>query len=98
MVEAIARVSSYLEERPVGEGMMGKIAIVSRNSTTFTRTGELDEEALRELLQGIVDAEIAVYLGSGGSGEANALTIDELRRVYEIGVEVYRGRLPVYAN
>jgi 4-hydroxy-tetrahydrodipicolinate synthase len=77
---------------------MGKIAIVSRNSTTFTRTGELDEDALRALLRGIVDAEIAVYLGSGGSGEANALTIDELRRVYEIGVEVYRGRLPVYAN
>jgi len=77
---------------------MGKIAIVSRNSTTFTRTGELDEDALRTLLQGFVDAEIAVYLGSGGSGEANALTIDELRRVYKIGVEVYGGRLPVYAN
>ena len=77
---------------------MGKISIVSRNSTTFTRNGKLDEDALRTLLQGFVDSEIAVYLGSGGSGEANALTIDELRRVYEIGVEVYRGQLPVYAN
>jgi dihydrodipicolinate synthase/N-acetylneuraminate lyase len=77
---------------------MGKISIVSRNSTTFTRTMELDEDAFRASLQRYVDAEIAVYLASGGSGEASALTIDELRRVYEIGVEVYQGRLPVYAN
>jgi 4-hydroxy-tetrahydrodipicolinate synthase len=77
---------------------MGKIAIVSRNCTTFTKTGELDEDALRALLRGFVDAEIAVYLGSGGSGEANALSVDELRRVYQIGVEVYRGQIPVYAN
>ena len=77
---------------------MGKISIVSRNSTTFTRTGELDEDAFRASLQRYVDAEIAVYFASGGSGEANALTIDELRRVYTIGVEVFRGKLPVYAN
>ena len=77
---------------------MGKISIVSRNSTTFTRDGELDEDAFRASLQRYVDAEIAVYLASGGSGEANALTIDELRRVYRIGVEVFQGRLPVYAN
>lgn len=77
---------------------MGKIAIVSRNSTTFTRTGELDDDALRASLRRYVDAEIAVYLASGGSGEANALTIDELRRVYTIGVEVFQGKLPIYAN
>jgi len=77
---------------------MGKISIVSRNSTTFTRTRELDEDAFRASLQRFVESEIAVYLASGGSGEANALTIDELRRVYRIGVEVCQGQLPVYAN
>ena len=77
---------------------MGKISIVSRNSTTFTRAGALDEDAFRASLQRYVDAEIAVYLASGGSGEANALSIDELRRVYTIGVEVFQGKLPVYAN
>lgn len=77
---------------------MGTISIVSRNSTTFTRTGELDEDAFRASLQPYVDAEIAVYFASGGSGEANALTIGELRRVYRIGVEVFQGKLPVYAN
>ena len=77
---------------------MGTITIVSRNSTTFTRTKELDEDALRASLQRFVDSQIVVYLASGGSGEANALTIDELRRIYTIGVEVCRGKLPVYAN
>ena len=77
---------------------MPKISIVSRNSTTFTKSKELDEEALRQSLQRFVDSEIIVYLVSGGSGEANALTWDEIKRIYEIGVEVCKGKIPVYAN
>src|SRR6476646_7188116 len=77
---------------------MPKIIPLSRNCTTFTGTKELDEEAFRSSLQRFVDSEIVVFLASGGSGEANSLSWDELRRVYEIGVEVCRGKIPVYAN
>lgn len=77
---------------------MSAIAILSRNCTTFTKSNELDEEALRAFLQPFVDSKIAVFLGSGGSGEANSLTRDELRRVYEIGVDVCKGKIPVWAN
>jgi dihydrodipicolinate synthase/N-acetylneuraminate lyase len=45
-----------------------------------------------------VENRIGVYLASGGSGEGHVLSIDELRRVYAIGVEVCRGRVPVYTN
>jgi 4-hydroxy-tetrahydrodipicolinate synthase len=67
-------------------------------ATPFDDDGKLDEEALRLHLRRMIDANNAVYLGSGGAGEGHALTLDELSRVYEIGVEECKGRVPVYAN
>ena len=77
---------------------MSKIALLCRNVTTFAADKSLDESAFRESLQRFVDAGIGVYLASAGSGEGHALTRDELRRVYEIGVEVCKGKIPVAAN
>jgi 4-hydroxy-tetrahydrodipicolinate synthase len=64
----------------------------------FTTTKKLDEDAYRQSLQRFVDFKIGPFLASGGSGEANSLTWDEVRRVYEIGVEVCKGKVPLYAN
>lgn len=77
---------------------MADIDLYCFAATTFTRSGALDEAALREFLQRFIDARIGVYLGSGGGGEGHALTMPELRRVYEIGVEVCKGKVPVHAN
>jgi dihydrodipicolinate synthase/N-acetylneuraminate lyase len=73
-------------------------ALLCRNATTFDKSGEFDEEAFRQLLRGFVKARIGVYLASSGSGEGNALTHDELRRIYRIGVEECKGKVPVYGN
>ena len=67
-------------------------------ATPFTAGGDVDEAALRKHLRRMVDANVGVYLGSGGAGEGHALRADELRRVYEIGVDECRGRVPVHAN
>lgn len=77
---------------------MPNMTVICRNATTFTKTKELDEEAFRRSLQRFVDAGLGVYLASGGSGEGHALSWDELRRVYQIGVEVCKGKVPVNAN
>ena len=77
---------------------MPKISLLARNCTTFTATKELDADAYRTSLQRFVDFKIGPFLASGGSGEANSLSWEEVRRVYEIGVEVCKGRVPVYAN
>jgi len=77
---------------------MSKISLLARNCTMFSKTKELDEEAFRKSLQSFVDFKIGPFLASGGSGEANSLSRDELRRVYKIGVEVCKGKVPVYAN
>ncbi len=77
---------------------MSTVNLLARNCTLFTTTKALDEDAYRESLQRFVDFKIGPFLASGGSGEANSLSRDEVRRVYQIGVEVCRGKVPVYAN
>ena len=77
---------------------MPKVSLLARNCTLFTKTKQLDEDAYRRSLQRFVEFEVGPFLASGGSGEANSLSWDEVRRVYEIGVEVCKGKVPVYAN
>lgn len=77
---------------------MPNMTLLCRNATTFTKTKEFDEQAFRKFLQRFVDARLGVYLASGGSGEGHALSRDELRRVYQIGVEVCKGKVAVNAN
>ncbi|MEJ0097561.1 MAG: dihydrodipicolinate synthase family protein [Bauldia sp.] len=75
-----------------------KRTILCRNATTFARNGDIDEDAFRAFMQRFVDADVGVYIGTAGSGESHALSRDELFRLYSIGVEVCRGKVPVNAN
>jgi 4-hydroxy-tetrahydrodipicolinate synthase len=65
--------------------------------TPFDAQGRLDEEGLRSHLTRLADAGVGVYLAGGGSGEGFALTLAETRRIFEIGAETIKGRVPVRA-
>ncbi|MBI4191507.1 MAG: dihydrodipicolinate synthase family protein [Betaproteobacteria bacterium] len=77
---------------------MSGITLICRSGTPFTADGKLDEQGLRGYLHRFIDARLGVNLASGGSGEGHALSIAELKRVYEIGVEECKGKVPVFAN
>ena len=77
---------------------MSNLTLMCRVATTFAKDGELDEDAQRKFLQRFVDARLGVYLGSGGQGEGHTLSKSELRRLYQIGVGVCKGKVPVFAN
>ena len=77
---------------------MADLKMFCMSVTPFNTKGELDEEALRKLMRRLIDANLGVLLGSGGEGEGHALESDEARRLYEIGVEECKGKVPVYAN
>jgi 4-hydroxy-tetrahydrodipicolinate synthase len=77
---------------------MVELEILCMTVTPMNDDHSVDEGALREQLRRLVSARNGVYLGSGGSGEGHALSVKELRRVYEIGVEEAGGKVPVYAN
>lgn len=77
---------------------LSRIMITARVATPFRKDGEIDEEAFRQWLEKFVECQIGVLIGSCGSGEGGALTPAELTRLYEIGVEVCKGRVLVAAN
>lgn len=66
--------------------------------TPFTARDRLDEPALRQHLRRMAAAGLGVYLGSPGAGEGQFLTLREMRRLFEIGGEELRGKVPVYAT
>ena len=77
---------------------MREIALQCRAATVFKKGSGIDEDAFRQSLQRFIDNGIDVYLASAGSGEGFALTHDELKRVYEIGVDHCKGKIEVNAN
>jgi 4-hydroxy-tetrahydrodipicolinate synthase len=66
--------------------------------TPFTRSGELDETALRRLVRRQLEAGIHFLVPCGTTGESPTLDRHERRRVVEIVVEEAAGRVPVLAG
>jgi 4-hydroxy-tetrahydrodipicolinate synthase len=66
--------------------------------TPFTRRGDIDEPALRSLVEWQIAEGVHFLVPCGSTGEAATLTLAEHRRVVEITVEVAEGRLPVVAG
>ncbi len=66
--------------------------------TPFTRSGALDEAAVRRLARRQVDNGIHFLVPCGTTGENPTLTRAEHRRVAELVVEEVNGRVPVLAG
>jgi 4-hydroxy-tetrahydrodipicolinate synthase len=66
--------------------------------TPFTTSGEVDEPALRRLVEWQIAEGVHFLVPCGSTGEAATLTPSEQRRVVEITVEVAEGRVPVVAG
>src|SRR5262245_13803379 len=71
--------------------------IYSMSTVPFDAAGRLDEGALRAHLRYQAAGGVGVYLASYGSGEGQLMRREELRRLYEIGVQELKGKVPVYA-
>jgi 4-hydroxy-tetrahydrodipicolinate synthase len=66
--------------------------------TPFTRSGEVDESAVRRLARRQIDAGVHFLCPCGTTGESPTLTEAERLRVIEIVVEEANGRLPILAG
>ena len=66
--------------------------------TPFTRTGALDEAAVRRLARRQVDAGVHFLVPCGTTGETPTLTPDERRRIVEFVAEEADGRALVLAG
>lgn len=63
--------------------------------TPFTKEREIDENALRQLVDAQIDAGISGLVPMGTTGESPTLDHDEHMRVIEVVVEQADGRVPV---
>jgi len=66
--------------------------------TPFTKSGDLDEKAVRRLGRRQIDAGIHFLVPCGTTGESPTLTEDERVRIVEILVDEARGQVPVLAG
>lgn len=74
------------------------LPLICRTATPFAADLSVDVPALEAHLERLVAHGHGVYLASGGSGESHAMSRAEIRHVYEVGVAICRGRVPVFAN
>src|SRR4051812_32010170 len=66
--------------------------------TPFTRSGELDEGAVRRLGRRQIDAGIHFLVPCGTTGENPTLTLAERIRIVEILADEANGRVPILAG
>ena len=66
--------------------------------TPFTRSGDLDEPAVRRLGRRQIDAGIHFLVPCGTTGENPTLTLAERVRIVEILVDESRGQVPILAG
>ncbi|MBI1805234.1 MAG: 4-hydroxy-tetrahydrodipicolinate synthase [Ignavibacteriae bacterium] len=66
--------------------------------TPFTKSGDVDERALRRLVDFQITAGVEALLPTGTTGESVTLSDDEQIRVVEIVVNQTNGRVPVFAG
>jgi len=66
--------------------------------TPFTRSGDLDEAAVRRLARRQIDAGVHFLIPCGTTGEAPTLSDAERLRIVEIVVEEAAGKVPVLAG
>ncbi|MBB6448667.1 5-dehydro-4-deoxyglucarate dehydratase [Geomicrobium halophilum] len=64
----------------------------------FTEQGCIDEKALNENINFLVDEGLEAIFIACGSGEFHALSMDEYRQMIDVAIETTKGRVPVYAG
>lgn len=63
--------------------------------TPFTKSRDVDFDALERLTQHLIDGEVDYLVVQGTTGESATLTKDEKQRVLDCVVSVNNGRLPI---
>ena len=66
--------------------------------TPFMKAGELDEAALRALVDWQIAAGVHFLVPAGSTGEAATMSVEEHVRVVQVVAEQAKGRVPIVAG
>ena len=66
--------------------------------TPFTRDGDIDEEAYRQVIDLVIDAGCHGLISAGSTGQFFLMSHEERKRVFEVAADHVAGRIPVLAG
>lgn len=66
--------------------------------TVFDSEGEIDKEKNERFLQHLIDEGVHGLFVSGSTSEAPLMSIKQREKIIDIGVEVAKGKVPLYAG
>lgn len=66
--------------------------------TIFDSAGEIDRKKNEKFLQHLIDEGVHGIFVSGSTGEASLMSQEQRKEIIDIGVEVGKGKVPVYAG
>lgn len=66
--------------------------------TVFDSEGEIDKEKNERFLQNLIDEGVHGLFVSGSTSEAPLMSIKQREKIIDIGVEVAKGKVPLYAG
>jgi dihydrodipicolinate synthase/N-acetylneuraminate lyase len=76
---------------------MTQLIHVCHTPTLFSASGSVDEAAMQQHFERMIESGIAIGVGSPGAGEGQSLSDAEFGRVCSIAVDVAKHRVPIYA-
>jgi len=85
-----------LDQNRIGGKMFQ--GVITAIVTPFTENGDVDEPALRQLVNFQIESGVAGIVPCGTTGESPTLSYEEHNRVIDIVIEEARGRVPIIAG
>lgn len=72
--------------------------IVPPTVTVFDSEGEIDKEKMERFLQHLIDEGVHGLFVAGSTGEASLMSMKQRKEIIDIGVEVAKGKVPLFAG
>jgi len=72
--------------------------VIPATLTAWNSKGEIDEEKTTSYLQYLIDRGVSGIFCGGSMGEAGLMTMEQRKKIIDIGVEAAKGKVPVIAG
>ena len=66
--------------------------------TVFDSNGEIDEERTKKFIQHLIDEGVHGIFVAGSTGESSLMNMEQRKKIIDVGVEVCKGKVPLFAG
>ncbi|HHF53374.1 MAG TPA: 4-hydroxy-tetrahydrodipicolinate synthase [candidate division WOR-3 bacterium] len=66
--------------------------------TVFDSDGEIDEERTKKFIQHLIDEGVHGIFVAGSTGESSLMNMEQRKKIIDVGVEVCKGKVPLFAG